>query len=143
MAAFLYLHCTDLGDARRFYTEVVGLSEIFVSIEDGVVGYCVGDLQITIEERPVAEPPASGWARQLGWDGGTSTVPSWGIELDAPSFVRAVDAATTAGTPRHRAEPKWVGYWSFPVRDPMGNTVELSTTDRDAWPADTAPTDPE
>lgn len=28
-------------------------------------------------------------------------------------------------------------YWSFPVRDPMGNTVELSTTDRNAWPADT------
>lgn len=137
VAAFLYLHCSDLGEARRCYTDVVGLSEIFVSIEDGVVGYRVGDLQITIEERSDVEQAASGWAKQLGWDGGTATAPSWGIELDAASFVRAVDAATSAGTPCHRAEPQWVGYWSFPVRDPMGNTVELSTTDRNAWSADT------
>lgn len=133
----MYLHCSDLGEARRCYTDVVGLSEIFVSVEDGVVGYRVGDLQITIEERPGDEPAASGWAKQLGWDGGTTTAPSWGIELDAASFGRAVDAATTAGMPCHRAEPQWVGYWSFPVRDPMGNTVELSTTDRNAWSADT------
>jgi hypothetical protein len=25
-------------------------------------------------------------------------------------------------------------HWSFPVKDPMGNTVEITTPQRNAWP---------
>ena len=92
-------------------------------------------LTVTTHERPAH---VDTWAAQLGWVGGTGAEPSWGFELDADEFARAVHAAVAAGCDTHTGDPEWVGYWSFPIRDPMGNTIEQSTPDRDAWASDSS-----
>jgi catechol 2,3-dioxygenase-like lactoylglutathione lyase family enzyme len=132
--AFLYVHCSDLAAARRFYTNLLGLSEVYFSAADGTVGYRVGTLQISVAAHPDLSTHVDGWSRQLGWEGGASTAPSWGVEMDRRGFHRAVRAILGAGDVQTRfPEPQWVGYWSFPVRDPMGNTVEVSTPKSDSW----------
>ena len=133
MRTFLYLHGAHLESARSFYSGVLGLRETYFSAEKATIGYQVGTLQITIARHAEASH-IDGWARQLGWSGGSTSAPSWGIELASREFRRAVAAARDVGTDSLKAKPQWVGYWSFPVRDPMGNTVEISTPDRDAWP---------
>ncbi len=130
---FLYLHCADLELARSFYTDVLGLSEIYFSAEERAVGYLVGELQIAISTHP-SPIHVEGWTQQPGWEAGSSAAPSWGFECPPHDFGRAVEAARSAGVETRHTEPVWVRYWSFPVIDPMGNTVEISTADRDAWP---------
>jgi catechol 2,3-dioxygenase-like lactoylglutathione lyase family enzyme len=130
---FIYLHCRDLELARSFYSNVLGLMEIDFSAEEGAIAYQVGALQITISTHADAVH-IDGWAKQLGWEGGSASTPSWGIEFAPSQFRRAIESARVAGLDAHYSEPRWVGYWSFPVKDPMGYTVEISTSERDAWP---------
>jgi len=134
MKSFLYLHCSDLERARRFYSNVLGLPEIYFSADEGSVGYQAGSLQLTIGHHDHAQLRTD-WARQLGWSEGTSAEPSWGFHLEADQFHEAVERTRAGGVKARFEEPRWVGYRSFPVMDPMGNTVEVSATDRDAWPA--------
>lgn len=51
------------------------------------------------------------------------------------SEMLGLDEIPAAGdtSPTWSSEPVWVGYWSFPVLDPMGNTVEVSAVSRQAW----------
>ena len=133
MRTFLYLHTADLIEARAFYTDLLGLDEIFFSRDDGVVGYAVGSLQLTIASQSKVAGPQE-WATQLGWSGGSGSQPSWGVELSPEMFHRTVTALVDAAAETRHPDPQWVGYWSFPVKDPMGNTVELSTPERSAWP---------
>lgn len=107
--------------------------EIFFSAEEGTIGYQVGELQVTISAHADAAH-IDGWARQLGWDGGSTSTPSWGVELAPSEFRRAIETARTRGVEARHPEPLWVGYWSFPVKDPMGYTVEITTPQRDTWP---------
>ena len=130
---FLYLHCDDLAAARRFYTGLLGLDEIYYSDGDGTVGYTIGTLQVSVAAHPQAIP-IDGWSQQLGWEGGDSTTPSLGIEFDSDSFRRVVGSLHGSEVSAWREEPFWVGYWSFPVKDPMGYTVEVSSSEPDAWP---------
>lgn len=127
--SFLYIHCLDLDEMRAFYTDVLGLGEIYFSETERSVGYLVGTLQLTIGEHHDAEVSA-GWASQMGWAGGTTAAPSWGVELPPAKFRSAVDAVATFGSETFFQTPSWVGYWSLPVRDPMGNTVEITNPDR-------------
>ena len=131
---FLYLHAADLGAMRAFYSDVVGLDEIHA--DDGTVGYRCGSAQITLESSSDAETVAE-WSKQLGWSGGTGSDPSWGFELDAETFEPAVRRVRASGAELMWEQPRWVGYWSFPVRDPGGNTVEISCPDREAWSGST------
>ncbi len=134
MNSFLYLHCTDLDEARRFYRDGLGLAEIYFSADDRTAGYRVGSLQVTVEETSDVLP-VDAWSKQLGWSGGSSPAPSWGFELDASEFARVVTRLIEQGTVVWQSEPDWVGYWSFPVKDPMDNTVEITSPDEAAWVA--------
>jgi catechol 2,3-dioxygenase-like lactoylglutathione lyase family enzyme len=125
---FLYLPCRDLEAMRRFYGDLVGLRETYFEAgSDGGLAYACDQLQLTFFSAPDAEPNALGWHRQPGWAGGTVPAASWSIVADdAAAFRAAVERLTEAGVPRHDERPSWVGYWSFPVQDPMGNTVEIT-----------------
>lgn len=122
---FLYLHCRDLDSVRHFYSELIGLEEVHFSPEEAVAYRC-GQLQFTVLRTDQPLPAVTQWAMQPGWKGGTSSLPSWSVECSKPAFDRAVRRLQEAGVPSRHASPVWVGYWSFPVRDPMGWTVELS-----------------
>lgn len=102
MKTFLYLHCLDLEPMRRFYSNVLGLDEIFHSTDEGAVGYQIGTLQLTIAVHNDVEP-VDGWATQLGWKGGSTAAPSLGVELDSDSFRRAVQAVQSTAVDVHHA----------------------------------------
>jgi hypothetical protein len=70
----------------------------------------------------------------IGLVGRIFTDPVLGFECAPADFCRAVQAARVAKANTFHSEPQWVGYWSFPVKDAMGNTVEITTPQRDAWP---------
>lgn len=123
---FLYVPARDLAAMRRFYGELVGLDEIHHSADEGLLAYRCGGLQFTVVEASDAPIPEPGWATQPGWQGDTRARVSWSVVLDSPAYVSAVDRLHAAGVDVLHEMPVWVGYWSFPVRDPMGNTVELS-----------------
>jgi catechol 2,3-dioxygenase-like lactoylglutathione lyase family enzyme len=125
---FLYLPCRDLEDMRRFYTDLVGLPEVFYAPgAGGGLAYLCDRLQLTFFPAPDAAASAAGWHRQPGWKGGTVPGASWSIVAgDEAAFRAAVARLTEAAVPRRAERPRWVGYWSFPVQDPMGNTVEIT-----------------
>ncbi|MEO1060495.1 MAG: VOC family protein [Actinomycetota bacterium] len=123
----IYLSAEDLDAMRRFYGWLLALEEIYYSAEEQLLAFDCDGLQFTIYGADV-EPTAAGWATQPGWSGGTETTVSWSVELPEDDFRAAVDRLVSAGVVALHDEPLWVGYWSFPVRDPMGNTVEVT------WP---------
>jgi len=53
-------------------------------------------------------------------------IPSNGLALEPEQFADAVARLQRAGVESLTPEPVWVGYWSFVVRDPDGQTVEIS-----------------
>lgn len=128
---FLYTHSSDLGASRRFYSDLIGLDQIWDELDD--IAYLVGDtVQFSIGHDPEARV-VDEWAFQPGWVFGLGIKPnptrmhaSWSIPLLPESFANAVARLQVAGVFTLRPEPFWVGYWSYVVRDPMGQTVELS-----------------
>jgi hypothetical protein len=122
---FLYIYCNDLMPVRHFYSELIGLEEMHFSAGEAVAYRC-DQLQFTIFQADHPLPAVTGWASQPGWAGGTRLDPSWSVECSKAAFDGAVRRLSEAGAPAYREAPVWVGYWSFPIRDPMGYTVELT-----------------
>jgi len=111
---------------RRFYSNLLGLNEIHFSEEtDGAVAYDCDGLQFTILSDKSMPIDDLGWARQPGWSGGKSTAISWSVVLTRKGFRDAVNKLLDAKVETYYDRPKWQNYWSFPVKDPMGNTVEV------------------
>lgn len=135
---FLYVYCNDLAAMRHFYTDLLQLAEIYYAPgPDGGLAYRCDALQFTIFPAPAPQPVVDSWQMQPGWPGGTQPTTSWSLTSDTlEAFAAAVDRVTAAGVPAYFDRPQWFGYWSFPVRDPMGHTVEL-TFAPDADPPDT------
>ena len=125
---FLYTYCNELEAMRAFYTELVGLDEIFYAPgDDGGLGYHHGDVQFTVLAAAEPLPVATAWARQPGWSGGEGLAPSWSFQLASlDAFRAAVTRLAAADVPRLDDRPQWRGYWSYVVRDPMGHTVEVT-----------------
>jgi catechol 2,3-dioxygenase-like lactoylglutathione lyase family enzyme len=131
-AFFLYTRSSDVEASRRFYGELIGLEEIWH--EAGwTVSYAINDaVQFSIAHDP-ATPVAQDWAYQPGWVLGLGVKPepsqaaaSWSIPLEPDHFRVAVAKLQAAGVEALRPDPIWVNYWSYVVKDPMGQTVELS-----------------
>jgi catechol 2,3-dioxygenase-like lactoylglutathione lyase family enzyme len=131
-AFFLYTRSSDVEASRRFYGELIGLEEIWH--DPGLdVSYAINDaVQFSIAHDP-ATPVAQDWAYQPGWVLGLGVEPepshaaaSWSIPLEPGHFRVAVGKLQAAGVEALRPDPVWVNYWSYVVKDPMGQTVELS-----------------
>ena len=130
-AFFLYTRSNDVAASRRFYSDLVGLDQIWDEEDD--IAYLIGDaVQFSIGYDPDSTAE-KGWTFQPGWVFGLGIDPiprhasaSWSIPLSPRSFVSAVARLQDAGVAALRPEPFWVGYWSYVVKDPMGQTVELT-----------------
>ncbi|MGM0557253.1 MAG: VOC family protein [Myxococcota bacterium] len=131
---FFYIYCKDLVEMRAFYSQLLCLEEVFFAEgAEGGLGYHIGHAQLTIFEASQERVPDSSWHRQPGWRGGVKTSPSWSIQFTTSrEFRSAVQRLVRADVPRFYQQPRWQGYWSFPVKDPMGNTVELTCSPADA-----------
>ena len=121
---FIYLFCNDLEAIRHFYTDLLHLHEIYFSDGQSVAYDCDG-LQFTIMFDADVKPALAGWGWQPGWQAGRNSVVSWSVVLDEEAFKTAVTKLTLSGVESYYDKPQWKNYWSFPVKDPMGNTVEV------------------
>lgn len=130
-AFFLYTRSNDLAASRRFYRDLVGLEQIWD--EPDSIAFVIDDwVQLSVDRDPDAAV-VDGWSFQRGWVHGLEIDPappynqaSWSIALTPDTFRAAVERLQQTGAEALRPEPFWVGYWSYVVRDPMGQTVELS-----------------
>lgn len=127
---FAYEYCTDISATREFYGGQVGLTLIWDEAED--IAFQHDCVQVSFRRADSLTRPQS-WAFQPGWSHGqlsgapkTEHVRSISIALAPAAFRSAVAKLKSAGVETLRPEPFWVGYWSFVVRDPDGQTVELT-----------------
>lgn len=126
---FLYIPASDIASMRLFYSDLLGLDEIWFKAGQGVAYDCEG-FQFAIFLDAGSSLVFGEWATQPGWRGDTVGAISWSVVLSESGYRAAVDRLLASpDVPKLLDSPQWVGYWSFPVRDPMGNTVELSWPD--------------
>lgn len=126
---FVYDFCNDLGAMRRFYTELLGLDEAGYSEEQRYLCYQSEGFRLMFF-RPGAEVEVlEEWADQPGYEGGTSYVTSWSVEVPEGKFADAVERLRAAGVECFSQNPTWCvdSYWGLTVKDPMGRTVEVYT----------------
>lgn len=121
---FTYIHCNDLKSMKEFYGGILGLQQIWE--DESSLAYRIGDHQLAITLVTGLETPAAEFASQPGWQGGTAARTSWSLECKRADFERIVAAARDAGIRSWTDEPQWVGYLSFPLLDPMNNTIEVT-----------------
>jgi catechol 2,3-dioxygenase-like lactoylglutathione lyase family enzyme len=134
---FLYIFCNDLAAMRHFYSDLLQLDEIYHAPgEEGSLGYKCDQLQFTIFATARPLPVLTGWHWQPGWRRGAVEGTSWSVECETEGDFRgAIHRLKAAGVPSYFEAPQWLGYWSFPVKDPLGNTVEITL------PAESEPED--
>ncbi len=127
---FIYQSCNDVGAMRHFYGDLLGMKE--VSFREGPEGWlvyqCEG-FQFMIFPAGYELPVPEGWGMQPGWKGGDREYLSWSIVVPEADFAATVKGLLDDGVESFHDTPQWRqdSYWSFPVRDPMGNTVEVHT----------------
>lgn len=122
-----YLFCNDLEKMKWFYGEVLQLESIWES--EASIAFQIGDHQLSIEYHEGFEIPSPHFAIQPGWEGGTEPRTSWSIEYDGETYGEVVQRVKQYGVKRSSEEPRWQGYWSFPLLDPMNNTIEITCTE--------------
>jgi catechol 2,3-dioxygenase-like lactoylglutathione lyase family enzyme len=129
---FLYFVCNDIDAVREFYTNTLGMVEqSYMNDEEwGWLMYQSEGMQIVIMRAETEVPVHKEWAPQPGWGGGELPIPSWSIHVPEKKFNGMVEKLISGGYELYEPKPMWAqdSYWSFPVKDPMGNTVEVYTS---------------
>ncbi len=130
--SFFYLHCNDVVAMRGFYVDLLGM-KIVSFVDSAQVGWLAldgGGVQLMFFRAPAPLPVRETWAVQPGWDGGTECSFSWSLSVPELDFAGTVERLRAASVPQFHPRPIWCqdSYWGFPVRDPMGNTVEVFLT---------------
>jgi hypothetical protein len=128
---FLYTGSNNIVASRDFYSDLIGLDQIWDEVDH--IAYRIdGGIQFSISYDSTATI-SDEWSFQPGWAFGLGVEPrprsaraSWSIPLSPEAFLSAVARLQDEGMNLLRSEPFWVGYWSYVVKDPMGQTVEVT-----------------
>ncbi|NLD34002.1 MAG: hypothetical protein GX653_03750 [Clostridiales bacterium] len=125
---FTYIFCNDLEKMEYFYSEILNLHLIWK--DESSIAYGIDGHQLSITFAQDFTPFPSVFGKQPGWDGGNAPNISWSLACDRDDFVEIVSNADRAsGVKAWNPKPQWVGYWSFPLLDPMNHTIEITCTD--------------
>lgn len=127
---FTYLFCDDLAAMKTFYGRVLGLDQIWE--DEGSIAFRIGDHQLSVTLDDQVEPGPAKFSRQPGWEGGTEPRTCWSLECDSEDFRSIVRASKAAAVRSFVVDPVWRGYWSYPLLDPMNNTVEVTCSEESA-----------
>ncbi len=138
----LYLHCNDIHSIRHFYKDIIGLGD--EKIGDPEKLYCGqtsdGITMMWAKSEYVSLPLRKPWADIPGTDFGSIEEASWGIQYPEDLFRETVRKLMAEKTPAVFEKPRFISdsYWSYPVSDPMGYTVEVfcvpeKTPERKEW----------
>lgn len=128
---FLYTGSNNIAASRHFYSDLIGLNQIWDEVDH--IAYRIdGGIQFSISYDSTAAI-SDEWSFQPGWAFGlgveprpSSTRASWSVPLSPKAFLNTVARLQDAEVDALRSEQFWVGYWSYVVKDPMGQTVELT-----------------
>lgn len=124
----IFFWCNDVAAMRHFYTNLIGLEEIYAG--DEAISYKLGPLQMFFlkakntvpEQLEWAVQPAFTWERQEG----TAFVPSWVVEVPPSAFETTLQRMESDGVkPYTDPVVREDGHKQFFVMDPMGHTVEI------------------
>lgn len=127
---FTYLFCNDLEKMKKFYSEILHLELIWEDSQ--TIAYKIGEHQLAICLDKSVTSFSSEFSQQLGWQGGTAPRISWSLECDLQDFQEIVTSVqANLEVPRKFSQPKWVGYWSFPLLDPMNHTIEVTCVEKE------------
>jgi hypothetical protein len=114
---------------REFYTELIGLPEIYFQDDDSVgwLTYQSGQLQIVFIRASSTLLVNSAWSKQPGYRGGSLQATSWVISVPYAEFMSITKRLKQANVPLFQDEPivPQPNHLQFFVMDPMGNTVEV------------------
>jgi catechol 2,3-dioxygenase-like lactoylglutathione lyase family enzyme len=129
---FVYSLCNDIEAMRHFYTDLLGMEEIaFYSDEEQKFGYlsylCAGGLEFDFFYTGQEVAVQKDWSWQPGYEGGTSPITSWSVQIPEADFPTVVARLQKDGVKSFNENPFWCldSYWAFPVADPQGYTVEV------------------
>lgn len=130
---FVYRYCNDLEATRRFYVDLLGLTH--TSVKNGVQGGFVevdcGGFRLTFLKSTTELPVYTQLSKLPGCEGGEIEQALCSVEYTADDYVAVVDRLRSAGV----NSPQPDGEWSYPVLDPMGNTIEVYRAFGDEVPA--------
>ena len=131
----IYVSCNDIAAMRRFYVELIGLAEQSYS-DEGEYRWLVCSsrgFELMFFAAAAQIPVQAGWHAQPGWEGGEVEGISWSIEVPSELYAATVAKLKAADVPCFFEQPRWLmdSYWGFPVKDPMGNTVEVFNLPRE------------
>lgn len=113
---------------KWFYSNILQLNLLWNS--EGSIAYTIGEHQLSIDYNEDFIPPSKNFSIQPGWSGGTEPRISWSLECDKEDFVAIVHSVLINNITKYNNEPIWKGYWSFPILDPMNNTIEITCTEK-------------
>ncbi|MEC5423541.1 hypothetical protein QGM71_08555 [Virgibacillus sp. C22-A2] len=113
---------------KWFYSDILQLNLIWD--DKGSIAFKIGAHQLSIEYNAEYNQPSNKFSIQPGWKGGTEPRIGWSLECDREDFNDIVHSILSNQIPKYYFEPKWKGYWSFPVLDPMNNTIEITCTEK-------------
>jgi hypothetical protein len=126
---FAFHFANELAPVRRFYGEGLGMQELMFVDEEraGFLVYETEGLQLMFFRSEQPLPVRDDWASQPGWEGGTSEIDSWGIEVPEKELASTIERLRSLGAPFFKADPEWrqTSYWGVSVKDPMGRTIEV------------------
>lgn len=98
-----------------------------------MIAFKIHDHQLSFNYDSSLVTPEPVFSNQLGWEGGTAHRTSWSIKCSGEEFMDIVECAQKSGVKSFYPEPKWVGYWSYPILDPMNETIEITCTDSELY----------
>ncbi|MDG5788568.1 hypothetical protein QA612_13865 [Evansella sp. AB-P1] len=125
---FTYIFCSDLEKMKWFYTDILHLNLIWENNHS--IAYMIGQHQFSIHLFKNVPLISEEYSIQPGWEGGKVPRTSWSLECDMKNFEEIVQASKENKIRTFFNEPKWIGYWSYPMLDPMNNTIEITCTER-------------
>ena len=125
---FTYMFSNDMVKMKWFYTEILHLNLIWDSTNS--IAFKIGEHQLSIDFNQDFNPLSSNFSIQPGWEGGTEPRTGWSLECDKEDFNEIYYSVISNEIPKYYNEPKWKGYWSFPILDPMNNTIEITCTEK-------------
>ncbi len=126
---FVYMMCNDIEAIKTFYTDHLGMKETAYMNDESFAYICYdcSGIEFMWFRADNKLPVPEGYASQPGWQGGTVEMTSCSIGIPGEKFAETVKGLIDAGYETCFAKPQWFqdNYWGFPVRDPMGNTIEV------------------
>ncbi len=123
----LYVYCNDIAAVQKFYTEIIGMDEVYYDAGQGALTYNSGGLYIVFMKATSLRPENDQWAKNPGYKGsGEDESPSWVITVPAAVFDTIHQRLKDADAPLldDVQEPQ-PGHRQILTRDPMGMSIEI------------------